>query len=1003
MPSPIQKTSGPCVIFAGAGTGKTHTIVEKIKYLITNKIYPPEQIVCIAFSNEAANNLLVRVQRSLTLEVGKEPIIKTFHSFCADLIRKHAELLEIPQDFKILTPDEAKVMLHRTLHVTPYCCHAYTNTISTAKDLGVTLAAVQAYVERELSNRDTASVTARYEQLQLELQTIYLKDTRESKERKSLIVKEMQHLKNLIDMKKFALAWSGYEKIKKKQHYLDYADLHLHAHALLEKHPEVATAFSYIIVDEFQDTNKIQLDLLRLLTPHRNITIVGDMNQSIYRFRGAYKDNVALFKKYFTVAETDIYTLTASFRSPNKVLRTAHKLILHNYENKEECFVVENVHAREGEAIEVYELSNAKEEARKVIELVRRELAAHKVPEEICIMVRTHQQGLMMRRALEQAGIPYSAVSKGSLLHHPVIKTAIDYLTIIDALTRNVNGSEQAWWDVVYQLGFIEEDLIKVGKFMKEHSETPNLSKQIYAALETLPLSTSGKLAAKVLRERITRLLPGAKKPIKECLLDVYVTAGLLPVGKPSTQEEKHIVLNLDKFLELAQTHAALYGPDITHFLNYLDIVKSLDITIMAAEDVIQGVQLMTLHATKGLEYKTVILTNLAQKRFPLERFTNNPILPSELLPELAQVQKLPPQERERVVQEYERHHLLVEERRLAYVAATRAREKLICTYATEYGGKKHAPSSFLNEINYRTNEDIQYVRDDQLLAIESPAELQPATKLSTLLHSPNFEEVLITALKNVERTPINHQLDHKTFSPSALLTFVECEKSYEYKYVYHMPDRKTISWESMRLGSFVHAVLERGVRANSKNHKDFIDIAYELHLSEDWNSVDLNEALRLIAVFFERNKNKYNEKSKTEQELRAKIGDFNFIGFADRIDIHDRGIEVIDYKTGKSSIAPRARNWQLGFYALAARSLNLGPVRTITLDMLKQEKPLEFYLDDEGNATSVNGAMTFNIYQIEHELIETAQAIITAYTRGFRACSPEKNCEFCNEYMYGY
>lgn len=1002
MSSAIQKTTGPCVIFAGAGTGKTHTIVEKIKYLIANKTYAPETIVCITFSNEAANNLLIRVQKGVPLPIGKEPIIKTFHSFCADLLRKHATVLEIPEDFKILTPDEAKVMLHRTLHVAPYYCHKYTSTISTAKDFGIALSSLQEYLTKELKGRTVETINVRYEELQLDLQTIYLKDAKENKERKSAIVKEMQHLKELIDIKKFILSWDSYEKIKRKQHYLDYADLHLLAHVLLKKRPEVTHAFSYIIVDEFQDTNKVQLELLNLLAPHRNITVVGDMNQSIYRFRGAYKDNIALFNKYFAVSDTDIYTLTTSFRSPNRVLRTAHTLISHNYENKEECLGIENAEQREGDQIEVYEMKNAKEEARKVVELIQRELAAGKAHEDICVMVRTHQQALIFKRALEQATIPYSSVSKGSLLHHPIIKTVIDYLTIVNILSRNASGGEQAWWDLMYQLDFIEEDLIKLGKFMKEHREEQNFSKNLFDSLIALPLSISGRLSAKILRERLVRLLPAAQKPINELLLETYSVTGMLSIGAHTNQDEKNSMLNLNKFLEIAETHSALYGPDLSHFLNYLDIVNSLDISIEAAGTELPGVQLMTLHATKGLEYKIVILTNMAQKRFPLERVTSNPLLPTELLPELAHLQNLCSEERENAIAEYERHHQLIEERRLCYVACTRTREKLILTYAGEYGGKKHAASSFLNEINYRVNSDMVYNKDDQLIAVEPELTFQPAAKLSSLLHNPNFEEVLIAALKKVERVPLKHSAEHRVFSPSALIAFIECEKSYEYKYIYHMPDRKTISWESLRLGSFVHTVLERGVKANCKELKDFINIAREFHLSEDWNAVDIQEATHLITVFFERNKHKYSEKSRTEQELRTRIGNFEFMGLADRIDVRENGIEIIDYKTGKSNIAPRHRNWQLGFYALAARTLGLGPVRTITLDMLKQEKPLEFSVDEAGNATAVHGLMSFNIYEVEHELIQATQAIIEAYERGFKACPPEKNCEFCLEYIYG-
>ena len=129
-------------------------------------------------------------------------------------------------------------------------------------------------------------------------------------------------------------------------------------------------------------------------------------------------------------------------------------------------------------------------------------------------------------------------------------------------------------------------------------------------------------------------------------------------------------------------------------------------------------------------------------------------------------------------------------------------------------------------------------------------------------------------------------------------------------------------------------------------------------------------------------------------------IGGTNFIGFADRIDFHLDGLEIVDYKTGKTIIDPRARNWQLGYYALAASVY--GKVKRITLDMLKHDSPLEFELDDRGNAKSMNSTLHFNIYEIQDELAETGKRIQEAYKTGFKPCPIEKNCEFCNEYVYG-
>ena len=163
---------------------------------------------------------------------------------------------------------------------------------------------------------------------------------------------------------------------------------------------------------------------------------------------------------------------------------------------------------------------------------------------------------------------------------------------------------------------------------------------------------------------------------------------------------------------------------------------------------------------------------------------------------------------------------------------------------------------------------------------------------------------------------------------------------------------------------------------------------------------MDLQEAERLVRIFFERNKNKYNENSRTEQRLDSEIAGMKFIGFADRIDFNSDGLEIVDYKTGASQLMPKNRNWQLGYYALAASKF--GKVKKITLEMLKHDKPLEFELDDRGNAKSVNGTMEFNIYEVEEQLIKTAHAIKEAFENGFKACNVERNCDFCSEYVYG-
>ena len=971
----VKKSKGVCVVLAGAGTGKTHNIIEKIKYLIKNKVYEPERIVCIAFSNEAANNLLVRVRKNIDLK-DKEPIIRTFHGFSADLLRKYGHRIGIDEEFKILTPEESKVVLHRNFKVTSFYCHKYIGSIGTAKDLGISLESFERFLQEKISETGISDFEKKLESLQFELQTVYLKKSMEEKRR---ILSEIGKINYLSNLKKFISAWSGYEKLKQKKNYLDYSDLNKNALELLKKSPEIANDYDYVIVDEFQDTNKVQLDLLFSLASHGNITVVGDLNQSIYRFRGAYKENMSVFRNHFGIELSDIFNLDMSYRSPNKVLRNAHGLILNNYLNKEECFMVENVNKIEGDEIEVYGMKNAKEEARKVAELVEKEIGSGKKMEDICVMFRTHQQGRIIKRALDIKGIQYSCVTKNSLLKNKSIKTVIDYLNILEKLKRKENGGDQAWWDLFYQLDFLEEDLTKIGgfiKMVKKNEEKECLSVRLFNSLCKIPLSGSGKLAAKALIERIKLLLPYVNKEVSELLKYIYGVIGL--INKQSTRDEKEIMLNLNKFHELAKFHSSLYSPDLASFVHYLDILGSLGIEIESSELEKSGVRLMTLHATKGLEYKTVIITNMAQKRFPIERITGNSLIPPELSPEIKdKIENMSKGEILDYIRNYEIKNQILEERRLCYVAFTRAKEKLILTYAQEYGGKKYLPSQFLKEIKYEDNKDIKFAVDNDEKYKEPEVEIRPVV-----------QDVKVSAEK-------------KVFSPSALLLFDDCQKKYEYKYIYNMPDDKIVAWDAIRLGSFVHTVLENGVKNNFKSLKEFLDFAKEMNLKEDWESVSYDEAEHLIKVFFERNKHKYNEKSKTEQRLNAVLDGIKFTGFADRIDFSDSGLEIIDYKTGKSMVAPRNRNWQLGYYALAAQEL--GNVKKITLEMLKQEKPLEFEIDENGNAKALNsGRMEFNINDVRQELIDTAKKIIKAHSDGFKPCPVEKNCEFCNEYVYG-
>lgn len=961
----ISKTEGPCVVLAGAGTGKTYTIVEKIRYLIEKKIYSPERIVCITFSNEAANSLQNRISKILP-ENSEKPIIKTFHAFSADLLREHGNRININKNFRILTPDEAKIIIHKNLRVTVMNCHKYISSIGIAKDLEISLEELKENIEKKSQKYQNIDLEKRLESLMFELQTLHLKKDKDKHE----LSEEIRKIKEITNIKKFVSVWQAYEKIKEKNNFQDYSDLNKKSLEMIKKNVELATNYSYIIIDEFQDTNKIQLDFLFCLAPHKNIMVVGDTNQSIYRFRGAYHRNLDDFKKHFNIRNEDVLNLDESYRSTNKILRCAHRLILKNYENKKECFEVKSKHEKEGENIKIFQLKNAKEESRKVLEIIQQKIRQGIPEKEICVMFRNHQYGRIIRKILEKENIRYHAASKSSLLEQKSIRVLIDYLSVLNKLKLKEKGGEQHWWNLLYELKFVEEDLIKIGKFIKDNKTSDSISVKILNELQNISLTKSGRAQAEVFVERIKLMIPLLQKKIKELIVGVFHSSGL--IISLESKEEKEILLNFNTFLELAESHVPLYEPDLQSFIHHLEILKSLEIEIEAPKTESDGVQLMTLHSTKGLEYDTVIITNLAQKRFPSERSSSNPLLPLELYPEFRNVAE---KDVEYVLHELEKKQQLSEERRLCYVAFTRAKNSLFLTFSENYNNKKHFPSQFLNEIKFKENKDVEFTVDLEEKYFEPLVEIKPA-------------EIKKEIAKEF------------VFSPSSLLLFSECQKKFEYRYIYNMPEEQPENWEAIRLGSFVHLVLEEGVKNNFKSLKEYLDFSAELNSKEDWQTVELEEANHLIKVFFERNKNKYDNKSRIEQKLQLEIEGLKFIGYADRIDFSEEGLEIIDYKTGSSAVPPKNRNWQLGFYALASEKL--GKVHKITLDMLKQDRPLEFKVDEKGNASALfSPRMEFNIHEVKEELLAEAKKVVESLKFGFKSCPIEKNCEFCNEHFY--
>ncbi len=1053
----IEKIQGPCLIKAGAGTGKTYTIQKKVAKLVNESICKPKEILCLTFSNEATNNLKRNV--ALELKTASEVTIKTFHAFCADILKELGNKIGISPDFDILQPDDAKVMMHKYLEVTPYNSNRYVQSISTAKDFGITIEKLEKYIESLKSKfKDVKNLDLLAQEMDIKFKTLHLMPA-DTKEEKQEIKKNKAEMKLFIEdyeeyvkYRDFVSAWKQYEKLKKDKNLQDYSDLNFNALKILNTYGEgdIAKKYKYIVIDEFQDTNKLQFDLIEILArDHKNITVVGDPNQSIYAFRGSFKEVFGVFENTFNLEKSDVFNLDKSRRSPNKILNISHELIKNNYPNPKECIKTENFEGREGEKIKIYELKNGAEEARKIAEITEQEIEAGTPLDQICILYRTHAQSKLIEQALEARNIPVISAGRTDLLQKPEIRTIVSYLGILNNLQERTGTGEQAWWNLFhYHNALSPEDSIKIGRYLKsKRDEKISIDFATIINLKELDISDSGKEIIKRITDKLGEAIKHSNKPLPELILDLYEITGL---NRHFTHERtsKNVggLMNLKNFYEVAENYYTLHDKSLSSFINYLEIIEKLGIDIPAhkIED-INAVRLMTIHACKGLEFDKVIVSNLADNRFPIERTRNEPLIPKYLNPDIKlylETNKLK-EDDEESIKEYEKKTLLLEERRLCYVAFTRAKKDLILTFARSYNDKEDSTTAsiFLNEINFKENPNIELIKDDDekctLFApcsmfeqhksllkkqlIESLDTDDMKTLVSRLLtyysvREGKIEEGEIDLKKLIDKkemeTHINKHKkrisslkfdkDNFTFSPTALETYDDCPKKYELQHIFQMPERGFTEFSGASTGSFVHELFEVGVKEMFDSKEKFVKKAKEMAKEVEWKGIDLADVDNLINVFWERHKGRYNERTLTEQKLPLELGGFKFYGITDRIDFIGKGndVEIIDYKSNSAAIDPKKRSWQLGFYALGVKKvLGLNPIK-LTLEMLRLEKPLEAEVDKDGNVTA-GRSKGFNIKEVEQELIDTAKKIMNDYEGEFLPSKDDTPCRYCKFKFY--
>jgi len=659
----VTSGDGPLLILAGAGSGKTRVIAQRIAYLIAERGVWPRNILAVTFTNKASEEMRSRVSKLIdSLEIGSAPLISTFHSLCVRLLRRDIEALNAgyTRSFTIYDQDD-------TVRLTRNCI----------RDLGMddkqlTPRSVQGAISAAKNRgQDAESFTA---------QAQFVDERRAS----------------------IARVFQLYEERLHKNNALDFDDLLIKTVRLLRDVPEVRERynerFRYLLVDEYQDTNQLQFALIRLLTEQsQNICVVGDPDQSIYRWRGADITNILKFEEHFPSAK--VIRLEENYRSTQNILDLAHGVIKHNVERKEKALWTQNP---AGEKIRYYQALDAESEARFVAGKVQEHLRPD--PDlRAAVLYRTNSQSRVFEEAMRRAGLAYNIVGGFSFYERMEVRDIISYLKLAMnphdsiALQRVINTPPRGIGKVTLdeienrarELGISHWDAIS-----DLMADEQRLSPRAAAALANFQRIVNG-LAAKV--EQIISANGNqdsaedeegssqaessdmdyeSTSPVSDLVKAAILDTGYENALKSENNDEAEGRLeNLQELVNAAVDYDEQGAEGLRDFIDHSALVADTD---QYKADV--PVTLMTAHSAKGLEFPLVFLVGLEDGLFPHSRS----------LSDASDIE---------------------EERRLAYVAMTRAERFLYITHAVKrrvYGEELASePSQFLNEMPLELIDDL--------------------------------------------------------------------------------------------------------------------------------------------------------------------------------------------------------------------------------------------------------------------------------------------------------
>ncbi|MFH1752585.1 MAG: ATP-dependent DNA helicase [Candidatus Omnitrophota bacterium] len=898
----VTATEGPVLIVAGAGTGKTRVITTRVAYLLAaKKDLRPENILALTFTDKATDEMQERVE-SVVEEGANDIWISTFHAFARKILSENGSHIGIPANFKILDDVEKWIILKKLLP------DLKLNYYLQLADPSAVLKSFVSFISRA---KDELILPGEYVEYAGKLRASYekTKSGMNSDERKSMELEVKRE-------EEVARIYSTYQKRSLEESALDFGDLIIYTIKLFQERPNILAQYSdqfkYIVVDEFQDTNIAQIELLKMLSKKwSNICVVGDDDQAIYRFRGASYASFLKFKEHFANRLKTV-KLTQNYRSSKRILNIADRLIVNNgqdrYDPKKNLWTEDP----EGPPVKAIVAHDYKDEASAVADEIEALYAGlkgeNKKYSDIAVLYRAHSHKDTLLNELKRRGIPVAVVKGAGLLHTEEIRDIVAYLKVVQDPEDSISLFRvltSPVWEIdiedlitIYNVASREE--CPIYDYIKDPGRLNSLSEK---TLESI----------KEFRESLKDLMRVSKREnAVESFLGIlektgYLTRLIKKGHEARDAESDQKALNIGKFFRFISTYLR-NNPDqsLPGFMQYLSFFISGGGDTEQEELIFNAdaVRFMTVHSAKGLEFPYVFLISLVQNRFPTMKRRETIPFPVALMKE-----ELPKGDFHRG-----------EERRLCYVAMTRARKAL---FLSGIDKSRNRLSMFLKEV---LSAEAIKAGDIALTEIEPSDDIES-----------RIGNTLLDRLKRIEGKNEEYKLPKPgKLSYTQLDMYQNCPLKYKFGYVYRIPTRRR---NALTFGSSIHATLEDFFTLVQEGKKVDKGILFKI-LDKHWNKFGFTSKMdeanyrktgeKSLEVFYDKHKAMFGKPPLfLEKKVDLKVGPFVLDVRIDRIDsLEGKKVEIVDYKTGKPKDEDFAQNsLQLSIYALACKEvLKLNP-----------------------------------------------------------------------------